>query len=28
VSQDGKTLTLTIHETGQPKPLTVVYDKM
>jgi hypothetical protein len=28
VSQDGKTLTLTIRETGQPKALTVVYDKM
>jgi hypothetical protein len=28
VSPDGKTLTLTIHETGQPKPLTIVYDKM
>jgi hypothetical protein len=28
VSPDGKTLTLTIHETGQTKPLTVVYDKM
>lgn len=28
VSPDGKTLTLTIHETGQPKAQTVVYDKM
>lgn len=28
VSPDGKTLTLTIHETGQPKALTIVYDKM
>jgi hypothetical protein len=28
VSPDGKTLTLTIRETGQPKALTVVYDKM
>jgi len=28
VSGDGKTLTLTIHETGQPKALTIVYDKM
>lgn len=28
VSPDGKMLTLTIHEAGQPKPLTVVYDKM
>jgi hypothetical protein len=28
VSPDGKTLTLTIHETGQPKPLTIVYDKI
>jgi hypothetical protein len=28
VSPDGKRLTLTIHETGQPKALTVVYDKM
>jgi hypothetical protein len=28
VSSDGKTLTMTIHETGQPNPLTVVYDKM
>ena len=28
VSQDGKTLTLTIRETGQPKALTIVYDKM
>jgi hypothetical protein len=27
VSPDGKTLTMTIHETGQPKALTVVYDK-
>ena len=28
ISHDGKTLTLTIHETGQPKALTIVYDKM
>jgi hypothetical protein len=28
VSQDGKTLTLTIRETGQPTPLTIVYDKI
>jgi hypothetical protein len=28
VAPDGKTLTLTIHDTGQAKPLTVVYDKM
>jgi len=28
VSQDGKTLTLTIHETGQQKTQTVVYDKI
>jgi hypothetical protein len=28
VSPDGKTLTLTIHETGQPNELTIVYDKM
>jgi len=28
VSPDGKTLTLTIHETGQPHALTAVYDKM
>ena len=28
VSQDGKTLTLTIRETGQPNALTIVYDKM
>ena len=28
VSPDGKTLTLTIHDAGQPKALTVVYDKM
>lgn len=27
VSPDGKTLTLTIHETGQPNPLSLVYDK-
>jgi len=26
---DGKTLTaVTIHETGQPKALSIVYDKM
>jgi hypothetical protein len=28
VSKDGKTLTLTVHETGQPNALTIVYDKM
>jgi hypothetical protein len=28
VSPDGKVLTLTIRETGQPKPLTIVYDKI
>jgi hypothetical protein len=28
VSPDGKTLTLTIHDAGQPKALTVVYNKM
>jgi hypothetical protein len=28
VSPDGKTLTLTIHETGQAKPLTIVYEKI
>lgn len=28
VSPDGKTLTLTIHETGQPNALTIVYDKV
>lgn len=28
VSPDGQTLTLTIHETGQPNALTIVYDKM
>jgi hypothetical protein len=27
VSPDGNTLTLTIHVTGQPNPLTIVYDK-
>ena len=27
VSPDGNTLTLTIHETGQPNALTIVYDK-
>ena len=27
-SQDGKMLTLAIHETGQPNTLTVVFDKM
>jgi hypothetical protein len=27
VSPDGKTLTLTVQEAGQSKPLTVVYDK-
>lgn len=28
VSPDGKTLTLSIHETDQPNPLTIVYDRM
>lgn len=28
VSPDGKTLTLTIRETGQPNAVTIVYDKM
>jgi hypothetical protein len=28
VSPDGKTLTLIVREVGQPKPLTIVYDKM
>jgi hypothetical protein len=28
LSPDGKTLTLTVHETGQPKAQTIVYDKM
>ncbi len=28
VSPDGKTLTLTIHEIGQPHAMTIVYDKM
>lgn len=28
VSPDGKTLTLTIRETGQPKTITIVYDKI
>lgn len=28
VSADGKTLTLTIHDTGQPKPLIIVYTKI
>jgi len=28
VSGDGKVLTLTIHETGQPHAMTVVYNKM
>ena len=27
VSPDGKTLTLTIHETGQPHAISIVYDK-
>jgi hypothetical protein len=27
VSKDGKTLTITVHETGQPNPLTAVYDR-
>lgn len=28
VSPDGKTLTVTLHETGQPNAMTIVYDKM
>lgn len=28
VSPDGKTLTLTVHDAGQPKPVTYVYDKI
>jgi hypothetical protein len=28
VSPDGKTLTLTVHETGQANALSVVYDRM
>jgi hypothetical protein len=28
VSADGKTLTLTVHETGQPKAQIIVYNKM
>ncbi len=28
VSPDGKTLTLTVHEMGQPHPITIVYDKI
>lgn len=28
VSPDGKTLTLTVREEGQPHPLKIVYDKM
>lgn len=28
VSADGKTLTLTLHEMGQPHSQTIVYDKM
>lgn len=28
VSQDGKTLTLTVHATGQQKAQTIVYDKL
>ena len=27
VSADGKTLTLTVHEKGQSKPVTYVYDR-
>jgi hypothetical protein len=27
VSADGKTLTLTVHEKGQSKPLTFVYER-
>jgi len=28
VSPDGKTLTLTVHEIGQPHAITIVYDKV
>ena len=28
VSADGKTLTMTIQDAGQPKPMMIVYDKM
>jgi len=28
VSADGKTLTMTIQDAGQPKPITIVYDKI
>ena len=28
VSADGKTLTMTVHDAGQPKPIMIVYDKM
>ena len=28
VSPDGKRLTLTVRETGQPKARTIVYDKI
>jgi hypothetical protein len=28
VSEDGKTLTMTVHETNEPNPLTIVFDKM
>lgn len=28
VSADGKTLTMTIHDAGQTKPITIVYDKI
>jgi hypothetical protein len=27
VSPDMETMTLTVHEKGQPKPLTIVYDR-
>ena len=28
VTPDGKTMTVTVHETGQPNPQSYVYDKM
>lgn len=28
ISADGKTLTMTIQDVGQPKPITIVYDKI
>ena len=27
ISSDLKTMTVTVHENGQPKPLTIVYDR-